>query len=87
MDDYGDELSEAQRRGRLAYEAMDAWVSRPLDSPGAPGETLEGHARVLRDSRERLRRLRELHGERDDIDAALAQNEDYHRALGLSLRD
>src|SRR5581483_10377898 len=84
---YGDELTAARHQGREAYDAMDAWVSAPLDAPEVPGAVLEGYARNLRESRERLRKLREDHGERDDIAAALAESEEFHRSLGLSIRD
>ncbi len=84
---YKDELEAAQRQGKLAYEAMETWVSRPLGAPDIPGEVLEGYARDLRESRERLRRLLGEQGIRDDIAAALATSEEYHRSLGLSIRD
>ena len=48
---------------------------------------LEGYARDLRESRERLRKLLADHGNRDDIAKALAMNEEYHRGLGLTIRD
>ena len=86
MSEYAEELLAARRRGRAAYEAMETWVSRPLDAPDLPGEVLEDHAKVLRESREAMRQLRRDHGVRDDIDAALAENEEHHRLLGLSLR-
>jgi hypothetical protein len=84
---YKDELADAERQGKAAYDAMEAWVSRPLDAPDVPGEVLEAHAKALRDSRERIRRLLSEQGVRDDIEAALARSEDYHRSLGLSIRD
>jgi hypothetical protein len=84
---YKDELADAERQGAAAYAAMEAWVSRPLDAPDVPGEVLEAHAKALRESRERIRRLLGDEGIRDDIEAALARNEAYHRALGLSIRD
>lgn len=84
---YKDALADAERQGNAAYEAMEAWVSRPLDAPDVPGEVLEAHAKALRDSRERIRQLLENEGVRDDIEAALARNEAHHRALGLSIRD
>ncbi len=87
MSIYGEELAAARRQGREAYEAMEAWVSRPLDTPGASGAVLEGHANELRRSRERLQELLSQHGIRDDIAAALAENEEYHRSLGLTVRD
>lgn len=62
-------------------------MSRPLDAPDVPGAVLEAHANALRESRERLRRLLRDEGVRDDIEAALAANEDYHRSLGLSIKD
>ncbi len=62
-------------------------MSRPLDGPDVPGEVLEAHANALRESRERIRRLLSEEGVRDDIEAALARNEQYHRSLGLSIRD
>lgn len=84
---YRNELAEARRQGQAAHDAMEAWVSRPLDAPDVPGETLEGYARELRASRERLKTLVRGEGVRDDIEAALAENETYHRSLGLSIRD
>ena len=87
MSSYKDELAEAQHQGKAARDAMEAWVSRPVDAPDVPGEVLEGYARELRESRERLKRLIRDQGVRDDIEAALAANEEYHRSLGLSIRD
>jgi hypothetical protein len=87
MAQYRDELAAAQQQGKVAHEAMEAWVSRPLDAPDVPGAVLEAHANALRESRERLRRLLRDEGVRDDIEAALAANEDYHRSLGLSIKD
>ena len=87
MSSYRDELTEAEHRGKAAHDAMEAWVSRPLHAPDIPGEVLEGYARELRESRERLKRLIRAQGVRDDIEAALAANEEYHRSLGLSIRD
>jgi hypothetical protein len=84
---YKNELAEAEEQGRAAHDAMEAWVSRPLDAPDVPGKVLETHAKALRDSRERIRRLLSEQGVRDDIEAALARNEEYHRSLGLSIRD
>lgn len=84
---YKDELADAERQGSAAYDAMEAWLSRPLDAPDVPGEVLEAHAKALRESRERIRSLLGDEGVRDDIEAALARNEEYHRALGLSIRD
>lgn len=87
MSGYKEELAEVQRQGKAAHDAMEAWVSRPLDAPDLPGEVLEGYARELRESRERLKQLIREQGVRDDIEAALAANEEYHRSLGLSIRD
>ena len=87
MSTYKDDLANARRRGKVAYDAMEAWVSRPADAPEVPGAVLEGYARDLRESREHLKRLVREEGTRDDIEAALAENEVYHRSLGLSLRD
>lgn len=84
---YKDELADAERQGNTAHEAMEAWLSRPLDAPDVPGDVLEAHAKALRDSRERIRSLLSEEGVRDDIEAALARNEEYHRSLGLSIRD
>jgi hypothetical protein len=84
---YKDELADAERQGKAAYDAMEAWVSRPLDAADVAGAVLEAHAKTLRESRERLRCLLSDEGVRDDIEAALARNEEYHRALGLSIRD
>jgi hypothetical protein len=87
MSSYRDELAQAELRGKAAFDAMEAWVTRPLDAPDVPGEVLEGYARELRESRERIQRLIREQGVRDDIEAALAANEVYHRSLGLSIRD
>lgn len=84
---YKNELADAERQGLAAHDAMEAWVSRPLDAPDVPGDVLEAHAKTLRESRERILRLLREEGIRDDIEAALARNEAYHRSLGLSIRD
>ena len=84
---YKDELADAERQGKAAHDAMEAWISRPLDAPDVPGKVLEAQAKTLRESRERLQRLISEEGVRDDIEAALARNEQYHRSLGLSIRD
>ncbi len=84
---YKDELADAERQGSAAHDAMEAWVSRPLDAPDVPGEVLEAYAKALRDSRERILRLLRDEGIRDDIEAALTRNEAYHRSLGLSIKD
>ena len=87
MSSYRSALADAERQGQAAFEAMEAWVNRPLDAPGVSGEVLEAHAKELRESRERIRALLRQEGVRDDIEAALARNEAYHRSLGLSIRD
>jgi len=87
MSGYRDELAQAELRGKRAHDAMEAWISRPVTAPDVPGAVLEGYARDLRESRERLKRLIREQGVRDDIEAALATNEAYHRSLGLSIRD
>ncbi len=88
MSIYKDELQAAQRQGLAAYNAMEAWLNRPADAPDdTPGAVLEGYARDLRESRERIRKLQSEHGKRDDIVEALAANEAYHRGVGLSIRD
>jgi len=84
---YRDELLDAQRQGSAAHEAMEVWVSAPPDATEVPGAVLERHANSLRESRERIRKLLADHGERDDIASALAENEEFHRSLGLSIRD
>ncbi len=84
---YRDELHAAEKQGKDAHDAMEAWVARPLDAPDVPGEVLEGYARDLRESRERLQGLLREQGVRDDIEAALVANETYHRSLGLTIRD
>jgi hypothetical protein len=84
---YRDELEEAVRQGATAHAAMEAWLSRPIDAPDVPGALLEGYAKTLRASRETLQRLRDEHGVRDDIDEALAINEEHHRSLGLSIKN
>ena len=66
---------------------MERWVSAPVDAPEVPGAILEGYARDLRESRERILKLIADQGERDDISSALAENEQFHRSLGLSIRD
>ncbi len=87
MAGYKDELGAAEEQGKSAHQAMDAWLSRPLDASDVPGVILEGYARDLRESRERIQRLLREEGVRDDIEAALLANETYHRSLGLSIRD
>jgi hypothetical protein len=84
---YSEELADARRQGREAHDAIEAWLSRPIDAPDVPGEVLEAHARDLRNSRERLKKLVEEHGIRDDLEAALKENVAYHASLGLSMRD
>lgn len=84
---YRDELAAAERQGRVAHEAMEAWVSRPLGAPDIPAAVLEGYAKALRESRERIQHLLRREGTRDDIEAALAANEAFHRSLGLSIKD
>jgi acyl-CoA reductase-like NAD-dependent aldehyde dehydrogenase len=86
-ENYRESVARARRRGQAAHDAMDAWLSRPLDEPGAPGDVLEAYAKELRESREELRRLLSEQGVRDDIEAALKENEAFHRSLGLSMRD
>ena len=87
MSGYKAELADAERQGKTAHDAMEDWVSRPLDAPDVPGAILEAHANALRESRERIRALLRQEGVRDDLEAALARNEQYHRSLGLSIRD
>lgn len=87
MAGYRDELRAAEHQGKIARDAMEVWLSRPLAAPDVPGEVLEGYARDLRESRERLQRLLREQGVRDDIEAALLANETYHRSLGLGIRD
>lgn len=87
MSVYGEELAAAELQGLAAFEELDAWASRPLDAPDVSGAVLEGLALQLRRSRERLSKLLGEHGIRDDIAAALERNEEYHRQLGLSVRD
>ncbi|MFN2448823.1 MAG: hypothetical protein ABR508_03380 [Candidatus Baltobacteraceae bacterium] len=87
MSSYKDELAAAQAQGLAAHDAMQAWLNRPFDAPDVPAEVLEKQAASLRESRERLRTLLSENGERDDINAALAQSEAHHKALGLSIRD
>jgi len=88
MSVYRDELLDAQRQGLAAFEAMERWVSRPPDAhDDTTGAALEGYARDLRESRERLLELLAGNGIRDDIAEALAKSEGYHRSLGLSIRD
>lgn len=84
---YKTELAEAEAQGQAAHDSMEEWLSRPLDAPDIPGAVLEGHANALRESRERIRTLLRQEGARDDLSAALARNEEYHRSLGLSIRD
>jgi signal transduction protein with GAF and PtsI domain len=88
MSVYRDELLDAMRNGLAAYEAMERWVSRPPEThDDLPGAVLEGYARDLRESRERLLKMLAGHGNRDDIVEALAESERFHRSLGLSIRD
>ena len=87
MSAYGEELAAAERQALAAFEAMDAWLSRPLDGPDVAGAVLEGYARDLRESRERIRALVAEYGVRDDLEAALERSEVYHRSLGLSIKD
>lgn len=84
---YRDELFSAQRQGAMAHDAMERWVSAPVGAPEVPGAILEGYAKDLRESRERILKLIADQGERDDISSALAENEQFHRSLGLSIRD
>jgi hypothetical protein len=84
---YGDELAAAEQQALAAFEAMDAWLSRPLDAPDVAGAVLEGYAKDLRESRERIRALIAENGIRDDLEAALERSEVYHRSLGLSIKD
>jgi hypothetical protein len=84
--EYENELHEAERAGRVAYDAMNAWLDRPADAPNdTPPEVLEAHARALRQSRSRICALIERHGEQPDLTAALAGNAGYHERLGLRL--
>ena len=87
MSTYKIELEAAEDLGRNAHDAMEAWVSRPLGAPDVPAPVLEGYARDLRASRERIQALLSREGIRDDIEAALKTNEGYHRSLGLSIKD
>lgn len=87
MSAYGEELAAAEARGLAAYEAMEAWLSRPFDAPDVPGAVLEGYAKALRESRATIRRLIAEHGIRDDLAAALERNETHHRGVGLGVRD
>jgi hypothetical protein len=88
MSMYKDELLAAERQGSKAHDAMEAWVSRPPEAPDdTPGAVLEGYARDLRESRERIRKLLSEHGNQDDIVKALARSEAFHRGLGLSMKD
>jgi hypothetical protein len=84
---YGEELAAAEQQALAAFEAMDAWLSRPLDGPDVAGAVLEGYARDLRESRERIRALIAEYGVRDDLEAALERSEVYHRSLGLTIKD
>jgi hypothetical protein len=87
MSVYRDELLAAERQGSAAHDAMEKWISRAPGAPDTPGAVLEGYARDLRESRERIRTLLSEHGNRDDIMQALANSEGYHRGLGLSIKD
>lgn len=88
MSVYGEEFGDGGTAGACGVRGIkDAWASRPLDAPDVSGAVLEGYALQLRQSRERLRKLLSEHGIRDDIAAALERNEEYHRRLGLSVRD
>jgi hypothetical protein len=83
---YRKELAAAEEQGAQAYDAMEGWVSR-LGAPEVPGAVLEGYARDLRESRERIKQLVRDQGIRDDLEEALARNAERHRALGLTIRD
>ena len=87
MSAYGEELAAAEQQALAAFEAMDAWLSRPLDAPDVAGAVLEGYAKDLRESRERVRALIAENGVRDDLEAALERSETYHRSLGLTIKD
>lgn len=87
MSTYKTDLDDAERQGKAAHDAMEEWINRPLDALGVSGAALEAHANALRESRERIRALLRQEGVRDDLEAALARNEQYHRSLGLSIRD
>ena len=87
MSVYREELIDARRQGAEAYAAMEAWVSAPADAPEVPGAVLERHAKNLRESRERIRKLIAENGERDDLTNALSENEEFHKTVGLSIRD
>jgi hypothetical protein len=84
---YREELIGARRQGAEAYAAMEAWVSAPADAPEIPGAILERHAKNLRESRERIQKLIAENGERDDLTNALSENEEFHKTVGLSIRD
>ena len=87
MSQYERELTDARRRGERAHAAMEAWLNRPIDAPETPVKVIEEYARELRESRMSIRQLQGNNGSRDDIEAALARNTHYHRALGLSFKD
>ncbi len=88
MSFYTAELDDAQSQSAAAHDAMEAWLSRPLEAPDdIPAAVLEGHARTLRRSRDRIRALLAEHGTRDDLATALATNTEQHKSLGLSIAD
>jgi hypothetical protein len=86
MNEYDTIVESARRRGRAAFEAMNAWLDRPFDAPNdTPPRVLEEWARALRDSRASLLELIERYGERDDLMEALKENAAMHAGVGLRL--
>ncbi len=87
MKEHERELADAERQGQAAHAAMDAWLNRAVDAPETPAALLEEYARELRESRARIRRIADALGQRDEIERALVRNAEYHRSLGLSIKD
>lgn len=84
--EYEEELADAQRRGREAHDAMDVWLDRPIDAPNdTPPAVLEGYARTLGQSRERIESLIARYGEHDDLTTELEWNAAAHEHLGLKI--
>ncbi|MEO6835442.1 MAG: hypothetical protein ABI231_05990 [Candidatus Tumulicola sp.] len=84
--EYESELADAERQGRAAHDAMNAWLDRPIDAPNdTPAAVLEGYAETLRRSRRRIEALIERHGEQSDLTSALDRSTQAHERLGLKI--
>lgn len=86
--EYAVELADAQRQEREAQDALNAWLDRPIDAPNdTPPATLEGYARTLGRSRDRIEALIERYGEQSDLTAALDRSTMAHEHLGLKIKE